>query len=94
MINDYRVPEYGSQIQKVMPKSRDQNPMGLHDSMGAPNYSSKPTPDQVYQSIAIDQRAEAEAHDQGPSQAYGLAVNGSAPNSNNFRNDMINQAEQ
>ena len=33
--------EYGS-IQKVMPKSRDMNPMGGEDGMGPPQYSSKP----------------------------------------------------
>lgn len=64
MLNDYK-PDYGSSIQKVVPKSRDHNPMGLHDSMG-PSYSSKPTPNQVYQSISIDQRAEAAAHESGP----------------------------
>ena len=38
IMNDYRVPDYGS-IQKVVPKSRDLNPMGNLD--GA-NFSSKP----------------------------------------------------
>ena len=39
--------------------------------------------------MQIDQQQEAAALDNGPVQAYG----GSVPNSNQFRNQLINQAE-
>ena len=49
MPTDYRMPEYGS-VRKVMPGSRDQNPLGAGDG---PVYSSKPQDN--YQSLTIEQ---------------------------------------
>ena len=49
MMYDYRVPDYGS-IQKVMPKSRDMNPMGAMDNH-AGGFSSKPQTGPNYQSL-------------------------------------------
>ena len=65
MMADYRTGggEYGSSIQKVMPKSRDFNPMGLEDQ-----YSSKPTgghQNGSYQSLNVE--------NQNTNEVYGTA---------------------
>lgn len=79
MMHDYKTGEYGNSIQKIMPKSRDYNPMGVEDQ-GV--YSSKPTgghQNGPYQSLNVEENNN---------DAYNMA-----PTSNPNRQEIMRQQE-